>query len=150
MCKLKPEDLITKTILSDHQMICSRIHQDTLGFYVYHKPSDTEVQITHHKTVHENKAEAMVVLKDLLSPINLGDEQYGNTVYTVQYVYNKYITLKEAVLCERLIIDSLDTGSDICRTPDCARYLARENIKISLEELYKERDNLTKQLKELY
>lgn len=146
----KEEDLVFTTTLADHQNVSSRVPQEPQGFYVLHKPSGVDVKITHHKSVHKNKAEAMVVLKDLLEPVNLSGDHYGNNVHTVHYLYNKDPIIQETVLCERLIVDSLDIGFDICRTPECARYLARENIKKTLAELEKERYNLTKQLKRLY
>ncbi len=147
MYKLKTEDLITQTLLADHQTRSSRIHQDPLGFYVYHKPSDTEVQITHHKTVHKNKTEAMIILEDLLTPIAFKSKGYlvlpidNEIVHRVldrwEFFYDMFVPRKEREL-------------KISSTIECAKYLARINIKKSLDELDKERDNLTKQLKELY
>ena len=122
------EDLVFTTTLADHQNVSTRIQQEPQGFYVLHKPSGVDVKITHHKTVHKNKTEAMIILKDLLTKEDL---DYGDKGYFISEdeVFNRTIGIQVINSWDMVHVRDENSPQDfVCRTPECAKYLARKNI----------------------
>lgn len=143
MVELKPADLIVTATYGDNPSGNSLMYRRPAGIMVYHKPTDLTIVISHNKSAHKNRAEALVILGDLISEKKSGD---------VGYYINmpSYLVKREDGFCGYDIWDNKEGKCSLAYTEVAANYLARKQIDRLIKDHEDEIDMLSKKRKELY
>lgn len=75
MIELKPEDLHVSLYNTERKGSWDTSHYER-GVTVIYLPTGTKVSVERHRSQHKNKHEAITILQDLVTPIELGDRVF--------------------------------------------------------------------------